>query len=66
MPAKLKKIDNSNQTTITKHCQAEINLWKQIDGKDIGNTLTSYYNLTVHLFCELGEARAKLARMGKK
>lgn len=66
MSEKLKKIDTSNQAIVTKHCQAEIGLWSQIDGKEISKTLSDYYNLTVHLFCELGEAREKLARMGKK
>ncbi|WP_421427744.1 hypothetical protein ACOL7R_03355 [Acinetobacter pittii] len=63
---KFKTITEANQKKVTKHCAAEIQAWKDIDVKNYTNALQSYFDLSVHLFVELADARAKLARLNKK
>lgn len=63
---KLKKITESNQNKVTKQCEAEVAVWKQIEAKDYSTALKDYFDFSVHLLVELADARAKLARLGKK
>ncbi|MFW1928711.1 hypothetical protein ACG90B_04960 [Acinetobacter baumannii] len=63
---KFKKITESNQKKVSKHCAAEIQVWKEIDVRNYTSALQSYFDLSVHLFVELADARAKLARLNKK
>lgn len=64
--SRLKKITEANQTKVSKHCEDEIKIWKEIDAKDYITALKDYFDLSVHLFVELADARAKLARLDKK
>ncbi|MCU4378238.1 hypothetical protein [Acinetobacter haemolyticus] len=65
---KLKEMKKANLTKVSQHCDPEIQIWKQVGGNNASysEVITDYYKFAIHLLVELGDARAKLARLDKK
>jgi hypothetical protein len=58
-------MNKTQLTRVSQHCKPEIEMWKSTSSSSIEKVLNNYFNLAVHLLCELADARHQLPTISK-